>query len=515
MLKSNSTPVQPNITMRPVRRPVQRDNPDPFIYLEAPNEPVAEMDHLFHPTEEAQFWERLAFAGVTCCCEKLLQNEIMLRQHQSRLHADDEVSRGRYKCIDCNRYFNSPLQLSEHLEVREGKDFYRCKICNVLTKQWKHLQLHFEFTRFHPILDVSEEERLKFEEAVETVTSSDGRCCGCDLAFSSGEELFRHTSESHQSEEHMQFACTICHQSHSDWNSLHKHQQLFIGERTYRCRVADCGFQSESRQTLKKHVDVGVHGSLTDLPQPIKQVEPIRFHCCFSLCSKTFEERDELDRHSREEHAERRAFNSIHSKDSTQNVCSLCARVFPTDKLYASHLESLTAPKAMCSTCGKTVSRYGITKHMRLHTEAKSKSFTCQECGKVYATKVGLLKHEKRDHLNEFPEACQFCEKRFILKSDLKHHMAMRHTQHRPYKCSQCELAFVTRQQLARHTATHTDERPYDCSYCSNTYRHDADRKRHEQGVHLNEKHFKCGLCDAAFVRERELRLHTGSVHKC
>ncbi|KAM4619656.1 zinc finger protein 728-like [Discoglossus pictus] len=64
------------------------------------------------------------------------------------------------------------------------------------------------------------------------------------------------------------------------------------------------------------------------------------------------------------------------------------------------------------------------------------KPFVCNECGKGFSQKKGLLEHK------------------------------MNHTGLKPYVCQECGKGFFRKTRLASHNRTHTGEKPYTCSQC-------------------------------------------------
>lgn len=497
---------------RPKYVPRNDEEADPFIYLDSLVGDAAErLMPLFFSTEEAQYYEQLIFFGILCCCGKLVEDEREAGQHQKLDHITKELSSGyRHKCEICRRRFQYASDLQEHLEKRDKKLFYRCKICNILTKDKRSLERHFEFTRFHPFLDESEAERLNFDAKVETKHESLGICCGCFEEFENGQSLLKHTQEAHypDREDYPVFQCMICYNSFSDKQMLLKHQLNFLGTTTYECREPDCEFRTDKRAVMKRHVEAGLHLNVGMLPAPKPAPAITEFFCCFQFCYETFETREALEQHCLDRHAEQRLTNSNFTVNLTDRVCPLCIRHFPTANAYEGHLRSQYERKYICGTCGrKCATRDYLTKHEKSHVQEKM-VFPCDQCSLTYSNKYSLLMHIKKIHDQILTNLCTTCGKAFATKSALKYHIVNKHFETRPYKCEVCSKDFGARVMLQRHMITHSTERPFKCSECENAYRHQSDLKRHEDSVHKNNRPFVCDICEASFIRDRDLRLH-------
>uniref|UniRef100_A0A1Q3F1F1 Putative c2h2-type zn-finger protein n=1 Tax=Culex tarsalis TaxID=7177 RepID=A0A1Q3F1F1_CULTA len=505
-----------------IRRPKPQPPPpeeevDPFIYLDVPGEEGEKLQEAFSTVAEGEFYDQLLFSGLICCCGKLFENEQELQKHRKLLHTKQEVAWSSIKCKDCLKRFKSKWDLKRHRSERERKQFYRCKICNVLTKKLATLQFHFEVTRFHPWLEPSEEERANFDSVVDTVYEVDGRCCACEDEFEDAEALLEHVKKTHYAgrDAAPMFQCTICFSSFSDRKSLMKHQQSYSGTTTYHCRQENCTFKTDQRAAIRKHVETGLHCGVTDFPENFVAEElPKEFFCCLRDCHEIFSSMEELEQHCTDVHEEKRTVNLHFSKDAaTGYLCDLCKRHYPTQEAYDRHVRTITDRKFMCTACSQRFStREQLTRHEKYyHLPADEKEVQlvhpCPQCPATLRTPYTLQQHIRTQHEKRITELCKTCGRSFRTKQQLKSHEANTHMKNRPYRCDQCPMNFGSKFLLQRHVLAHTDIR-YPCKFCGKEYRYPNDTKRHEQVVHLNDKPHECELCGKTFVRARDLRLH-------
>ncbi|XP_055613042.1 PR domain zinc finger protein 5-like [Uranotaenia lowii] len=488
---------------------------DRFIYLDAADVNGDRLRPYFETLQVEQYWEKLKFTGHVCCCGNLALDEFDLEEHRQIFHSVKEKSWSYIKCKDCNKHMKSALALQKHHEKRDNKIYFRCKICNIITQEWSALEIHFEYTRFHVVLEKSAEEQQKFNCKVDTIYDPDLRCCQCGDDFEDGAQLMKHVKETHFLEQppNPRFQCMICYGCFPNMLKLTDHLKDSSGTRLYCCRMADCDFQTNQRILMKKHVELGNHFNSDDLSKPIEEEEPCEFFCCFRLCNSMFDTRIELEEHIQEEHAGQRSNNYHFSKDTDDSggICPLCLRDFPSPVAYREHIKSQTSRKHVCPKCNRRfVNRDLLIRHDKYaHHERKSQmDFQCDHCESSFATKYTLREHVKRVHENVMPFQCPTCGRAFAKKSSLKQHELNMHLVEKAFKCAVCPAQFGIKALLQNHLLTHTDKRPYLCEFCDKTYRHGEDRRRHIKTVHFNEKPFQCTMCAMAFVRDRDLRLH-------
>ena len=138
------------------------------------------------------------------------------------------------------------------------------------------------------------------------------------------------------------------------------------------------------------------------------------------------------------------------------------------------------APRYSCEACGKSYATFsGLSKHKQFHcTSHVKKEFACKYCDKTYVS-LGALKMHIRTHT--LPCKCPLCGKAFSRPWLLQGHIRT-HTGEKPFQCAHCGRAFADRSNLRAHLQTHSEIKKYSCKNCTKTFSRMSLLLKHEEG---------------------------------
>ncbi|KAM8908635.1 uncharacterized protein AB9W97_005877 isoform 2-T2 [Spinachia spinachia] len=201
-----------------------------------------------------------------------------------------------------------------------------------------------------------------------------------------------------------------------------------------------------------------------ELPNQLKTHMKLHsFPYCCNQCEKGFTSPSGYYQHQRL-HKRGRVF-----------ACSQCNKGFLCNYSLKQHQRLHQGPSNLCTICGKSFSKAGITRHMQMHKGEKN--YLCTTCGKSFLSSGELLLHT-RSHTGEMPYTCTHCGKGFSSKSHLNVHTRS-HTGERPYVCGDCPKRFLTLNCLKRHTLSHNGVKPFKCPRCEREFSQQGNLKRH------------------------------------
>ncbi|XP_070400499.1 uncharacterized protein [Nothobranchius furzeri] len=230
-------------------------------------------------------------------------------------------------------------------------------------------------------------------------------------------------------------------------------------------------------------------------------VKTVNKSCSCPECDKGLLNTGSLQKHGR-------VMSHSTKKSSGCLVKKKCVRV---KQLVDSHRKVQKEPKSFsCDDCGKMFTRkINLKDHMRVHTGQKP--FTCELCGQKYSKKTNLNRHMSV-HTGRKPYACEFCGQKCSKKTNLNSHMRI-HTGQKPFVCELCGKSFSQKANLNRHMRVHTGQKLCTCELCGQHFRQSAHLIRHMR-VHTGHKPFVCELCGKSFTDGTTLinhmRVHTG-----
>nr|XP_032526265.1 oocyte zinc finger protein XlCOF6-like isoform X9 [Danaus plexippus plexippus] len=290
----------------------------------------------------------------------------------------------------------------------------------------------------------------------------------------------------------------------------------------------------------------------TAYPFRLPEDSMVCVYCCDSYSDPAM-----YRRHMEEEHQNfnvRMAF--VHCSegyikvDCTELRCRLCSEPFDALEDVAQHLFhkheqplnlsfelgmqpfKLEKDKLICAICrAKSL----CLRQLSRHTQTHFLKYTCEACGKSYATMTPLKHHityshtgqericrkckktfssltEKRQHLQDskscWSHLCNICGERFLSWTIKQAHLTEVHgAPKRTYVCPECLEVFPDRKKFRVHfKILHTDDN-FVCTCCGLKFDTKRNLENHRV-VHTKEKLFPCPVCSKSFPRKKNLVQH-------
>lgn len=209
------------------------------------------------------------------------------------------------------------------------------------------------------------------------------------------------------------------------------------------------------------------------------------------------------------------AANRNPGKSTTSHECEECGELCYSVVDLHTHMKTHDTD-LQCEFCVQVLTNANnVRKHyIRMHAEKwaildAERSYTCDQCGKAWATQLLLdshLKVHQRKILKihvleaEFTGKCPKCLKDVISAKALQTHLKSC-----SLKCYICDKVCDNREDLNEHKAAHNIG--LQCEMCSKPMANVTALKNHILRKHT-EKKFKCDECEMKFASEKFLQLH-------
>ncbi|XP_054746876.1 zinc finger protein 771 isoform X3 [Anastrepha obliqua] len=172
-------------------------------------------------------------------------------------------------------------------------------------------------------------------------------------------------------------------------------------------------------------------------------------------------------------------------------------------------------PPFQCEYCDhKSPSRSLLASHRhRKHRFNKSPN-RCAECGKEFATKQQLERHQQRVTCQSYPVFnCEFCEKTCIGRANYQIHLRF-HKKVYPFVCHICAKPFMMAQHLNNHVKTKHEGQRFICEQpeCGKMFQTAHALKNHAY-THVDQLPYRCDYCQHDFPTKGRLRWHISRIH--
>ncbi|XP_055685263.1 fez family zinc finger protein erm-like [Lutzomyia longipalpis] len=260
---------------------------------------------------------------------------------------------------------------------------------------------------------------------------------------------------------------------------------------------------------FKKYVPV--HQFVSSRHQELLNQYPLLYYPNQLMCAAAAAQYAALTQHSG-------LLTNVSSDGSFQSLSSLAGSsvnpFVPTSHSYKRSHAPLAAEKAHHASAGHTKATHPREKDSGITcsggngdngASGKQKTFSCQECGKVFNAMYNLTRHMPV-HTGARPFVCKICGKGFRQASTLCRHKII-HTSEKPHKCHTCGKAFNRSSTLNTHTRIHAGYKPFVCEFCGKGFHQKGNYKNHKL-THSGDKAYKCSICNKAFHQVYNLTFH-------
>ncbi|KAF5286069.1 hypothetical protein FQR65_LT12955 [Abscondita terminalis] len=423
---------------------------------------------------------------------------LLLKEEIKQELLDDEIISDEYVS------FNTDIPLIIETSVRVK--FIYCYYCNYGTNNKQNLTDHI-FTH-----------RLKCNQCSYTAFHNDSLTTHnnvCNYNRSLDEHMISHIG------------------TQVDVNRGSQHRESQASKSLFECH--DCGYQTISKITLKRHVKthrkIGqflcevcgfcahyknvLKSHILTMHKNFSRNLKIRDSNCTGSTTKPkhepFKSKIKVDRPLSYENYKHK---SIHPKETPfhYNLCDCCN--------FSGYLKSHSMKREFtCDQCDfKTTTNNILQKHITIHSKEKrlkcslcdyrsnfsfnlkahlskhlnEKPFTCDKCNFRTTTKYNLQTH-KLIHSNEKRFKCGLCDFNSNFSYSLSHHLK-KHTEGRLHKCDKCDYTTYINSNFQKHKVIHSKEQ-FNCAECDYKTRFKYNLRQHVI-IHFKEKRFKCNLCD-------------------
>lgn len=503
---------------------------------EKPHE-CAECGRCFFQATQLQQHQRMHKSEFQCqACGRGFVSLFALKKHKHS-HGKSRP----YRCSKCELSFPGPSQLAEHMSSHRDENF-PCDICNRVfrskTSRAEHRKCHSK-ARGRRSHSLSREELVESDSLSESSTELNKerkyRCGVCSDRFRNPEELSEHGC---MASKERPFSCLDCDKHFLHASDLKSHRTTHLRSCSggiYPCNQCNKSFSSSQHflTHLKSHdcaaveikcetEDVDPSCSFTcpvchqDFYSAAKLIEHFPSHPDGSfdckICKITFSSRSKLAEHQRH-----------HLTSATQYECTVCGESFLGSNTFRQHncihqqvkkkvKKEHSSPLSESSPAHRTK---GEEKDVDVTGEDV---YRCPVCPMQFSSKNALLEHQLKRHPIEKAFKCEQCGKVFALRKYLKKH-ERRHRQKsavqamadlaEKLKCTQCGEKFTSAQKLSLHLRHHAEKEvgAFRCDMCYKSFNQWSLLKQHQES-HVGQVVYECNECDKAFAFPHLLDQH-------
>lgn len=285
-----------------------------------------------------------------------------------------KLSAGSYKCLNCDRCFSNPCDLSVHSKSHFGSTVYECSVCN--KSSLKKITLANHIKKVHGGL-FAEGNYTLIDSALDSIPESKKvGTCRPNIFW-----LMAKTRDE-QKNPLRRFRCSLCEFFFVKKSSLEIHYrrnhpgELEIVNDLLECEICPSNTVFASSEEYFTHL-VEKHSA----ENPYK---------CGHCVEKSFGYELDLEHHIRVEHEKETSERIVGVQSSPGISCSLCPKLFADTETRDRHEMAHNAERPFsCVVCDKSfVHQTSLAKHRISHIEEKR--FMCDMCGKSFRVRTTL-----------------------------------------------------------------------------------------------------------------------------
>ncbi|XP_055531061.1 zinc finger protein 737-like [Wyeomyia smithii] len=409
--------------------------------------------------------ERLPF-GCRYCGERAATRK-RLGRHIAAKHPKEKL----HRCHICIKFFKGGANFKEHLrsvhegftracefclegyqqgeitahrQICKGRLLFKCTICElgfVLKESlWKHLD-------GHEVPDESKD--ISYQET--RIKKKLFTCVLCDngLAFEEKSYL-KHVHHDHGG---YYLKCQDCGKTFRDRSHLavHTREHCKVGEkaRKYTAEHREPAKEAECQQCSKRFPSAArLYSHITRIHKALPVV-------C-DICGHSSLNRNRLQYHKIKAHTE------------PTEKCPQCPKVFHLVGDLKQHLITHeTEGEFVCAECGEMFKRkLGLDVHTRSHQQNPnsgrrgkrgdgSGSFRCDSCDRSFKHNYLLVAHKETHNPERQQFSCEECGKKFATKAGVYYHTKQKFV-HQQMACTVCNVLVKGRERYAEHLLLHS-----------------------------------------------------------